>query len=103
MSYPLQKNSEVLIDMAYEVVKAFHDLQDYKDVKGGKVYHHYDVGDTYPRQGLDPAPDETRIEELLSSGNAQGVSFNCRSKGESECWKSLRQCLASKILHRIKN
>ena len=36
--------------MTYEVVKAFHDLQDYKDVKGGKVYHHYDVGDTYPRQ-----------------------------------------------------
>lgn len=55
--------------MAYEVVKAFHDLQDYKDVKGGKVYHHYDVGDTYPRQGL--TPNKTRIEELLSSGNVR--------------------------------
>lgn len=76
--------------MAYEVVKAFHDLQDYKDIKGGKVYHHYDVGDTYPRQGLDPVPNKTRIEELLSSGKRSGSSFNRGSKGESECWKSLR-------------
>ena len=59
--------------MAYKVVKAFHDLQDYKDIKGGKVYHHYDVGDTYPRQGLDPTPSKARIEELSGGENAQGV------------------------------
>lgn len=74
--------------MAYEVVKAFHDLQDYKDVKGGKVYHHYAVGNTYPRQGLDPAPDETRIEELLSSGNAQGVPLIAEVKEKANAGKA---------------
>lgn len=59
--------------MGYKVVKAFHDLQDYKEVKGGKVYHHYDVGDTYPRQGLKETPNKTRIEELSGNTNAQGV------------------------------
>lgn len=86
MSYPQQKNSEVLIDMAYEVVKAFHDLQDYKDVKGGKVYHHYDVGDTYPRQGL--TPNKTRIEELLGSGNDQGVPLIVETKEEVNAGKA---------------
>lgn len=74
--------------MAYEVVKAFHDLQDYKDIKDGKVYHHYDVGDTYPRQGLDPAPDETRIEELLSNGNAQGVPLIAEVKEKANAGKA---------------
>ncbi len=72
--------------MAYEVVKAFHDLQDYKDVKGGKVYHHYDVGDTYPRQGL--TPNKTRIEELLSSGNAQGVPLIAEVKEKANAGKA---------------
>ena len=72
--------------MAYEVVKAFHDLQDYKDIKGGKVYHHYDVGDTYPRQGL--TPNKTRIEELLSSGNAQGVPLIAEVKEKANAGKA---------------
>lgn len=72
--------------MTYEVVKAFHDLQDYKDVKGGKVYHHYDVGDTYPRQGL--TPNKTRIEELLSSGNAQGVPLIAEVKEKANAGKA---------------
>ena len=72
--------------MAYEAVKAFHDLQDYKDVKGGKVYHHYDVGDTYPRQGL--TPNKTRIEELLSSGNAQGVPLIAEVKEKANAGKA---------------
>jgi hypothetical protein len=72
--------------MAYEVVKAFHDLQDYKDVKGGKVYHHYDVGDTYPRQGL--TPNKTRIEELLGNGNAQGVPLIVETKEEVNAGKA---------------
>lgn len=72
--------------MAYEVVKTFHDLQDYKDVKGGKVYHHYDVGDTYPRQGL--TPNKTRIEELLSSGNAQGVPLIAEVKEKANAGKA---------------
>jgi hypothetical protein len=72
--------------MAYEVVKAFHDLQDYKDVKGGKVYHHYDVGDTYPRQGL--TLNKTRIEELLGSGNAQGVPLIAEVKEKANAGKA---------------
>ena len=72
--------------MTYEVVKAFHDLQDYKDVKGGKVYHHYDVGDTYPRQGL--TPNKTRIEELVSSGNAQGVPLIAEVKEKANAGKA---------------
>ena len=64
--------------MAYEVVKAFHDLQDYKD----------DVGDTYPRQGLDPVPNKTRIEELLSSGNAQGVPLIAEVKEKANAGKA---------------
>ena len=57
--------------MAYEVVKAFHDLQDYKDIKGGKVYHHYDVGDT-----------------LRSSGNAQGVPLIAEVKEKANAGKA---------------
>ena len=72
--------------MTYKVVKAFHDLQDYKDVKGGKVYHHYDVGDTYPRQGL--TPNKTRIEELHSSGNAQGVPLIAEVKEKANAGKA---------------
>lgn len=72
--------------MTYEVVKAFHDLQDYKDIKGGKVYHHYDVGDTYPRQGL--TPNKARIEELLGSGNAQGVPLIAEAKEEVNAGKA---------------
>ena len=72
--------------MTYKVVKAFHDLQDYKDVKGGKVYHHYDVGDTYPRQGL--TPNKTRIEELLRSGNAQGVPLIAEVKEKANAGKA---------------
>ncbi|MED9814693.1 hypothetical protein [Anaerostipes sp.] len=72
--------------MVYEVVKAFHDLQDYKDIKGGKVYHHYDVGDTYPRQGL--SPDEARIEELSGSANAQGTPLIVEAKEKVDAEKA---------------
>ena len=72
--------------MSYEVVKAFHDLQDYKDVKGGKESHHYDDGDTYPRQGL--TPNKTRIEELLGSGNAQEVPLIAEVKEKANAGKA---------------
>lgn len=72
--------------MTYEVVKAFHDLQDYKDIKGGKVYHHYDVGDTYPRQGL--TQNKARIEELLGSENAQGVPLIVEAKEKVNAGKA---------------
>lgn len=45
----------------YRVIKAFVDLQDNN--------HKYDVGDTYPRKGLNVLP--SRIKELASNKNLQ--------------------------------
>lgn len=47
----------------YKVIKYFTDLQD-----DGYAYN---VGDTYPRKGLNPS--EERIAELSGSENKQGV------------------------------
>lgn len=55
----------------YKVVKAFHDLKDVKKTKSGNVYHEYNVGDTYPRNGLNPS--EERIGELSGDNNKQGT------------------------------
>lgn len=44
------------------VINAFLDLQD--------AEYLYDVGDAYPREGLEPS--EERIKELLGSDNLQG-------------------------------
>ena len=46
----------------YKVIKHFVDLQDNN--------HKYDVGDTYPRKGLNVLP--SRIKELASDKNRQG-------------------------------
>lgn len=46
----------------YRVIEYFHDLQD----KG----HHYNVGDTFPREGV--SVDKERIKELSSSSNKLG-------------------------------
>lgn len=45
----------------YKVIKFFHDLQDNN--------HEYNVGDIYPREGLNPTPE--RIAELSGSENKQ--------------------------------
>ena len=45
----------------YRVIKAFVDLQDNN--------HKYDVGDTYPRKGLNVL--QSRINELASDKNLQ--------------------------------
>lgn len=47
----------------YKVVKHFLDLQDKN--------HSYEVGDTYPREGLNVL--QSRINELSSADNKQGV------------------------------
>lgn len=47
----------------YKVIKYFTDLQD-----NNYAYH---VGDTYPREGIDPKP--SRIAELSSTSNKRGV------------------------------
>lgn len=44
------------------VINAFLDLQD--------AEYQYDVGDAYPREGLEPSKE--RIKELLGSDNLQG-------------------------------
>lgn len=54
----------------YTVIRTFHDLQDGKATKAGMIYHSYEVGDVYPREGLKPSPE--RIEELSGPHNAQG-------------------------------
>lgn len=54
----------------YQVIKEFYDLQDATDTKSGVIYHHYQVGDTYPRKGLNPS--EGRVAELAGPDNAQG-------------------------------
>lgn len=55
----------------YQVIKEFYDLQDFFDTKGGRVYHHYKVGDKFPREGK--AASAERVEELAGPYNAQGV------------------------------
>lgn len=55
----------------FKVIKAFCDLQDATETKSGIVYHQYNVGDSYPRKGLNPS--EGRIAELSGSDNAQGT------------------------------
>lgn len=53
----------------YKVIKDFFDLTDRKDTKAGPIYHHYSVGDIYPREGLKPSQD--RVSELASPDNLQ--------------------------------
>lgn len=47
----------------YKVIKLFTDLTDNS--------YEYKVGDTYPREGV--TPTKSRIKELASSDNKQGV------------------------------
>lgn len=46
----------------YKVIRRFDDLQD--------ECHHYDAGDTFPREGLKVSAK--RIAELSGDGNKQG-------------------------------
>ena len=49
----------------YKVVRYFEDLQDNRNP--------YNVGDTYPREGLNP--DAARILELSTDANRRGVAL----------------------------
>lgn len=55
----------------YKVTHFFHDLQDSHTTKDGTVYHAYNAGDTYPRDGYKPSDD--RIKELSGRDNIRGV------------------------------
>lgn len=52
----------------FTVIHPFDDLTDYVEVKGGRVYHHYSIGDVYPRKGA--RTSEGRVLELMSEKNA---------------------------------
>lgn len=55
----------------YKVIKRFHDLLDSRKTKTGVIYHEYNVGDVFPRKGMDVSDD--RIQELAGKDNKQGV------------------------------
>ncbi len=55
----------------YKVIKKFHDLQDATKTKSGMIYHEYNVGDEFPRKGMEVS--EERLNELAGDGNKQGV------------------------------
>ena len=55
----------------YKVTHFFHDLQESHTTKDGTVYHAYNVGDTYPRDGYKPSED--RIKELSGRDNIRGI------------------------------
>ena len=65
----------------YRVIESFHDLEDYKDTKSGRVYHEYVEGDVYPRDGVDPTPE--RVELLASYENALGAPL-IKAEAEAE-------------------
>lgn len=60
--------------MTYTVITAFVDLQD-----DNRLYR---VGETYPRSGKTVSAD--RINSLISTGNALGVSLIRESKNRAE-------------------
>lgn len=53
------------------VIREFYDLTDGRETKSGTLYWHYLVGDIYPRLGK--TVKQSRIEELASANNTQGV------------------------------
>lgn len=55
----------------YKVIKKFHDLQDVTKTKSGNIYHEYNVGDIFPRNGMKVSED--RLKELAGKDNQQGV------------------------------
>lgn len=55
----------------YKVLEMFDDLTDAVYTKSGLIYHRYEKGDAYPREGQ--KPDAARIEELSGPNNARGV------------------------------
>lgn len=55
----------------YKVIKKFHDLQDVTKTKSGNIYHEYNVGDVFPRNGMKVSED--RLKELVGKDNLQGV------------------------------
>lgn len=73
----------------YKVIQAFHDLTDSTAVKGGAVYHKYEVGDEYPRSGKEASKE--RIAELLGVDNKQGAPLIEEVKAKKTARKAVKK------------
>lgn len=65
----------------FKVVEKFADLQDHN--------HLYEVGDTYPREGMLPLPE--RVEELASNKNRLRVPLIVEVPDEPMKYKAVPQ------------
>ena len=54
----------------YKVIEPFYDLHDGIKTKDGEIFHLYEVGHIYPRDGFETT--QTRIAELAGADNKQG-------------------------------
>lgn len=79
----------------YKVIKKFHDLQDGKKTKGGTIYHEYNVGDIFPRKGMDVSKE--RIQELAGNDNKQGVPLIELVEEEETAKKTAEKSSSSKV------
>lgn len=79
----------------YKVIKKFHDLQDATKTKNGIIYHEYNVGDIFPRKGMDVS--EERIQELAGNDNKQGVPLIELVEEEATAKKTTEKSSSGKI------
>lgn len=82
----------------YKVIKKFHDLQDATKTKNGMVYHEYNVGDKFPRKGMDVS--EERLEELAGKENKQGVPLIELVEEKADAEKTAKKSSSTKASSR---
>lgn len=82
----------------YKVIKKFHDLQDATKTKNGMVYHEYNVGDEFPRKGMDVS--EERLEELAGKENKQGVPLIELVEEKADAEKTAKKSSSTKASSR---
>lgn len=73
--------------MAFKVIAYFTDMQDDN--------FPYDVGDEYPRKGLDVLP--SRLKELASGENRRGIPLIEEVEEEVETPKKVRKTKSAKF------
>lgn len=82
----------------YKVIKKFHDLQDATKTKNGMIYHEYNVGDKFPRKGMDVS--EERLEELAGKENKQGVPLIELVEEKADAEKTAKKSSSTKASSR---
>lgn len=80
----------------YKVIKKFHDLQDATKTKNGTIYYEYNVGDVFPRKGMDVS--EERLAELAGPDNKQGVPLIELVEEEATAKKTAKKSSSGKTL-----